>query len=94
MYLFLGQSTVISKRDIVGVFDLDNASTSRLTKAFLTGAQRAGQIVEVSPRELPKSFVVCHRKGQTKVYLSQISPATLKKRAEDKFVAGNMESSN
>ena len=83
MYLFLGQSTVIRWRDIVGVFDLDNTSTSQLTKAFLRRAQQSGRIVEVSPGELPKSFILCQEDGQTKVYLSQISPATLKKRAID-----------
>jgi hypothetical protein len=39
-----------------------------------------GQIVAVSD-ELPKSFVVCERGGRNVVYLSQISPVTLKKRA-------------
>ena len=82
MYLFLGQNTVVRERDIIGVFDLDNASTSAITKAFLKGAQQTGKIIEVSPGELPKSFVVyADNEGNTRVYLSQISPATLRKRA-------------
>jgi len=83
MYLFLGQNTVIRARDIIGVFDLDNTSTSPITKAFLKKAQRVGKIVEVSPGELPKSFVVCQGREQiqSRVYLSQISSATLRKRA-------------
>lgn len=80
MYLYLGQETVITTGDIVGIFDIENASTSRATKKFLRTAQEKGWIVEVSP-ELPKSFVVCERGGETRVYLSQISPATLRKRA-------------
>lgn len=79
MYLYLGQSTVINSKDIVGIFDLDNTSTSRLTKQFLRVAQKTGQIVEVSS-EIPKSFVVCREGTRTKVYLSQIATATLKKR--------------
>jgi hypothetical protein len=79
VYLYLGQSTVISTKEVIGIFDLDNASTSRLTKAFLAGAQKSGKIIEVSD-ELPKSFAVCEKNGETRVYLSQISPATLKKR--------------
>jgi len=82
MYLFLGQETVVSTRDIVGVFDLDKASTSAETKRFLATAQKRGQIVDVSPGELPTSFVVCARAGVLRVYLSQISVGTLKKRAE------------
>ena len=79
MYLYLGQNTVINTKDIVGVFDIENTSTSRKTRDFLREAQKAGQIEEVS-HELPKSFVVCKASSETKVYLSQIAPATLKKR--------------
>ena len=86
MYLFLGQETVVKKGDIIGVFDLDRASTSPLTKQYLAGAQKQGRIVDVSPGELPTSFVVCERGGNTWVYLTQISPGTLKKRAEAKVI--------
>ena len=80
MYLYLGQDTVVGTDDIVGIFDLENTSISRVTKAYLAGAQKSGHIVEVSP-EIPKSFVVCEKKGRHRVYLIQISPATLKKRS-------------
>ena len=79
MYLYLGQATVINTRDVIGIFDLDNTSTSRLTRQFLKHAQTTGGIVEVSA-DIPKSFVLCREKDVTKVYLSQIAPATLKKR--------------
>jgi len=79
VYLFLGQTTVIHTQDIIGIFDLDNTSTSRLTRQFLREAQKKGHVVEVSS-EMPKSFVVCQEKNGTRVYLSQIAAATLKKR--------------
>jgi len=82
MYLYLGQETVINTRDIVGIFDLENTSTSRVTKAYLSAVQKKSQVVAVS-NELPKSFVVCEHRGIIKVYLSQISPSTLKKRADN-----------
>lgn len=80
MYLYLGQDTVVNTGEIIGIFDLENTSVSRLTKAFLASSQKSGHIVEVSP-EIPKSFVVCEKVGINKVYLSQISPSTLKKRS-------------
>ena len=80
MYLFLGHETVVRTGDIVGMFDLDKVSTSALTKRFLSVAQRAGQIIDVSPGELPTSLIVCERLGKTRVYLAQISVGTLKKR--------------
>jgi hypothetical protein len=81
MYLYLGQDTVVNTREIIGIFDLDNTSTSRITKRYLSHAQKNGAIEAVSD-DIPKSFVVCERGGSIKVYLSQISPATLKKRSE------------
>lgn len=80
MYIYLGQDTVISTADILGIFDIENTSTSRITRDYLKAAQQRGEIVEVSA-ELPKSYVVCQRGGKVSVYLSQISPSTLKKRA-------------
>lgn len=80
MYLYLGQETVINLADVVGIFDLENTSMSRLTKSYLASAQENGWIVEVT-KDLPKSFVVCENQGKHTVYLSQISLATLKKRS-------------
>ena len=82
MYLHLGQGVVVPYRDVLGVCDLDNPSSSRVTRAFLAGAERAGRVVNASG-DLPKSFVLCrHRGGEERIYLSQLSPATLLRRAE------------
>ena len=83
MYLYLGQETVVPLRDVVGIFDMDNTTVSKSTRAFLTQAEQQGRVVTVS-EELPKSFVVCRHKGQSDstVYISQISCATLVKRAD------------
>jgi len=79
MYLHLGQNTVVRTASVVGIFDIENTSTSRLTRNYLSQAEKSGQVVNVST-ELPKSFVVCREGKRTVVYISQISPATLKKR--------------
>ena len=62
MYLHLGQSVVVPFRDVVGVFDLDNASSSHLTRAFLERAEKEGRVVNVSD-DLPRSFVLCPGQG-------------------------------
>ena len=80
MYLHLGQDVIVNERTIVGVFDMDNSTVSRHTRAFLARAQREGRVVKVS-LELPKSFIVCEEKGRETVYISQISTATLLRRA-------------
>lgn len=81
MYLHLGQDTVVRTDRIIGVFDMDNSTVSKHTRRFLARAQKEGRVVNVS-MELPKSFVVCEKDGGETVYLSQMAPATLLRRAE------------
>lgn len=82
MYLHLGQNVVVPFRDVVGLFDLDNTSSSHLTRAFLERAEKEGRVVNVSD-DLPRSFVLCAQaRGESTVYLSQFSAATLLRRAE------------
>lgn len=80
MYINLGNNTVIKEKDIIGIFDLDNTTVSARTRKFLEIAQKRGNIILTS-NELPKTFVVASsKKGKKKVYLSQLSTATLSKR--------------
>ena len=78
MYLHLGQSVVVPQRDIIGIFDLDTTTASQLTRHFLERAEREGGVVDVS-----KSFVLCQSELGMLVYLSQLSAATLRGRAEN-----------
>ena len=79
MYLHLGQETVIKISEIIGIFDIDNTTISKGTKRFLALAQQEGQVINVTD-ELPKTFVLCHGLVGNKVYISQISSTTLRKR--------------
>lgn len=82
MYLHLGASVVIPQGEVLGIFDLDNTTSSRITRDFLARAEQAGRVVTVGD-DLPKSFTLCRSpKGETTVYLSQLSSATLLKRME------------
>ena len=85
MYLHLGQTTVVATSSILGVFDLDNSTVSKHTRAFLTKAQKEGRVINVS-MELPKSFVVCREREGLKIYLSQIAPSTLLRRASSNLL--------
>jgi len=81
MYLHLGQSVVAEEIDIIGIFDLDNTTGSRITKGFLENAEKTGNVINVS-EELPRSFIVSGKENDITVYLSQLSPQTLLKRTE------------
>ena len=82
MSLHLGSSVVIRQRDVVLSRSKIPTTSSRITRDFLTQAQRAGQVVTVGD-DLPKSFLLCRDgAGEITVYLSQLSSATLLKRME------------
>ena len=80
MYIHLGRDTVVTARDIVGIFDIDTSSVGKRTREFLKKAEDSGSVINVTD-DLPKSFVICQDNMGTKVYISGISPATLRKRA-------------
>lgn len=81
MYLHLGKNVVVAYSEIVAICDLDNSSHSHITRAYLSAAEKSGQVVNVSD-DLPKSFVICQNPNGTQtLYLSQLASATLLKRA-------------
>ena len=78
MYLNIGRDMAVRDSSIVGIFDLDNTSTSRRTQEFLNGAEREGNVVPCD--ELPKSFIVTSEYGLPRVWLTAYNTATLEKR--------------
>lgn len=77
MYLHLGSNVSVPLDDIIGIFDLDNASTSRITRAFLRTAEEEGMVITVG-EDLPKSLVVCCPRGSwQRVYISPLASSTL-----------------
>ncbi len=81
MYLHLGENTVVCDKDIIGIFDIENTSVGKHTKTFLNLSEKHKRVFNVS-YEMPKSFIICVDKdGSETVYISQISAATLRKRA-------------
>lgn len=85
MYLHLGKGTVINKDEIVAIFDLDQTSQSHITRKYLAAAEKAGEVINAA-EDIPKSFVVCADKKGRRLYLSQMAPATLLKRAENEII--------
>ncbi len=82
MYLHLGSNVTVPSDDIVGIFDLDNCSSSRITLQFLKSAEEEGMVFSVG-EELPKSVVVCCPEGSwQRVYLSPLNVTTLVRRIE------------
>ena len=82
MYLHLGSSIAVPINDIIGIFDIDNATTEKTTRAYLKSAEEEGMVITVGD-DLPKSLVVCCPKGSwQRVYISPLAPSTLVGRLE------------
>ncbi len=80
MYLHLGQDTVVKISEVVGIFDLETSTVSKITREYLAKAEKQGRVINVS-MEMPKTFVLCKdSRKNTVVYISQISSSTLLKR--------------
>ena len=78
MYLSIGNDMAVRDRSIIGIFDLDNTSTSRRTREFLEKNEKEGQVVPCD--DLPKSYVLTTEYGMDRVYLTSLTAATLEKR--------------
>ncbi|MBD9206568.1 MAG: DUF370 domain-containing protein [Clostridiales bacterium] len=77
-------NVMVDPRRVIGIFDLDNTSTSKHTRRFLDGAEKEG-VVQSACEDIPKSFVVCdHPYHRQIIYLSQLNSQTLLKRAQGK----------
>ena len=78
MYLSIGNDMAVRDRSIVGIFDMDNTSTSKRTREFLSKAEQEGAVVPCD--DLPKAYVVTAEYGFRRVYLSSLNTSTLEKR--------------
>jgi hypothetical protein len=83
MFLHLGSDTVIPLREVITITDI-KPSRQKINEDFLRQASGKKRIVDIS-EGTSKSFIVTNEV----VYLSPISAATLKKRAQ--FLAESEE---
>ena len=82
-YLHIGQNVMLEEKRIIGIFDLDNTSTSRYTRRYLNEAEKEGVVLDACD-DIPKSFIVCdHPYHRQLVYISQLNTQTLLKRSEE-----------
>ena len=84
MYLHIGNGVSVRDKDVIGVFDLDTATVSKITRKFVNEKQKKGR-VEYTDTDLPRSFVVLGDKKDSEIKLSRISTVGLKQRAENEI---------
>ena len=81
MYIRIEENAVVRDKDIIGIFDMDNTTVSRLGRTFLPKAEKNGLIINQTD-DLPKSFVVTSREGKTEVLISSVSSKILANRVK------------
>ena len=81
MYLHAGGSTLIRKKDIIGIFDIDNMNTEETMKEFLRRAEKNGRTA-IAGDGLPKSFILVFGEEGERVVFSPISAQILMKRTD------------
>lgn len=80
MYLNIGQDTVITDKNILGIFDLDNTTVSKSTREYINTASKNGECITVLIEELPKSFIVVAENNKKEIYISPLNTSTIFKR--------------
>lgn len=78
MYLSVGNDMAVRDSSIIGIFDMDNTSTSKRTREFLQKAEQDGQVIPCD--DLPKAYILTSEYGFSRVHLSSLSSQTLEKR--------------
>lgn len=90
MFLHVGNGKSIRKNKIIGIFDLDTATVSSITKNYINKKQKEG-LLEYDDTDLPRSFVVYEDEGEEKISLSRISTSGLKLRVFEKITELNSD---
>ena len=65
--------------DVIGIFDMDQTTTSAVTRKFLKEKEKQ-LLVEIAAVEIPKSFVLFEENGLYKICFSPLSSTALKGR--------------
>lgn len=99
MYVSIGPGAVARRKDIVGIFDLDNTTWSHRTRKSLAVCEQNGTVVPVG-EDLPRALVVCSEKSKIRekrrkksehapsavIYMTQLSAQTLMRRVESEQI--------
>ena len=86
MYLHIGNGETVKKKSIIGIFDMDTATVSPISRSFLSEMQKKKEVLYVGS-DLPRSFILCkgEKDGEYKTYLSKISASGLNARMNNDY---------
>ena len=80
MYLHICKNLIINREDIIGVFDIETINKTIEYEKIYKELEEQGKIEDVSGGEV-KTIILTEKNKEKKIYISNISVATLEKRA-------------
>lgn len=88
MLVHIGKDKLISSKEIVGIFDLENTTQDDTeTAEFLSNAEKNGELEYVLSLDVykaidtPRAFIVCNsKKNGRKIYVTGLSAEALLRR--------------
>ncbi|MBO7304544.1 MAG: DUF370 domain-containing protein [Clostridia bacterium] len=84
MYLHIGNGKSIKTDSIIGIFDLDTATVSKITKKYISAKEKEGR-VEYTDYDLPRAFILSSDADGAQIKLSRISSVGLRQRIENEI---------
>ena len=86
VFLHVGHNKSLRSNEIVGIFDMDTSTVSKVSRDFLAKAQKNGEVINVTD-EIPKSYILTCKKKERKprVIISQLAVQTLNERLKRKI---------
>lgn len=82
MYLHIGNNVIIDEEKLIGIFDIDNVTESKITSDFLINCEKQDTLINIGRQyDLPKAFVIYGGKENYKTYITPITSQTLLKRS-------------
>ena len=86
VFLHVGHNKSLRSDEIVGIFDMDTSTVSKVSRDFLAKAQKNGEVINVTD-EIPKSYILTCKKKERKprVIISQLAVQTLNERLKGKI---------
>lgn len=76
----IGGDIILFKKDIVGIFDFDEFTSSDENREFFRDLRKRRRVINADKEKIPQSVILCvDENGKEQYYLSPISVSGLKK---------------
>ena len=81
MFLHIGNGKTVRKKDIIGIFDMDTATSSTISRKTLHFYEKNKKVF-YDDSDIPRTFILLGNRKDTEIRLSHISSKGLWQRVE------------